>query len=265
MEFFKAVWRFISLQSLRQSWKVNKAGDRVFTKDAAGRAAAFDLEMDTLRGELNEFLDALSQAETAVALKRGEVTKKEKNRDELKTKLKGAVLIFTQAQTAGDQARMTKAQTDGAGFQTKIAQVEAEIAALNQQIEVQQAGFAQLEEQFKQMKARLDALPAEKAASIANYMSNSTFIKAQERINGLLQRQHQSPLDTVRQADDELAAKAVVVGRVLGQTASKDDDYLKAAQTEAAGADFMALVAAHKAEKDAASGVAPEAGERPKI
>lgn len=265
MEFFKAVWRFVTLQGLRQSWKVNKAADAVFTKDAAGRAAAYDLEMETLRTDMQEFMTALSQAEVAVEQKRGQVKRLEGERGTLQKKLDGAVIVYTQAQAAGDAARMSAAEKDGAGFQAKIKGINDQITSLKSQIQVQEAGFGKLEEQFKAMKRRLDELPAEKAESIANYLGNESFIKAQERINGLLTRQHTSPLDAVRRADEELAAKAVVVGRVLGSTSASDDAYLQAAQTEAGAADFQSLVAARKAEKDAASGVAPVTEERPRI
>ena len=40
MNIFAAIWRFITFQNLRQGAKVQNAGDAVFTKDAAGRAAA---------------------------------------------------------------------------------------------------------------------------------------------------------------------------------------------------------------------------------
>jgi chromosome segregation ATPase len=266
MGLFEAIAHFFRRLSQRKASEIAQQADAVFTKDAAGRAAAYDIEAENLRKDINEFLGALGDAEAAIKQKRERVNALLKDRGLLEQKLNGAVIAYGQFEAKGDQAGMAKAEADGAGFQDKIKKINEDIKTFEGQIATQQAAITRLEPQFHTMKARLDQLPAEKAESIANYVANSKFIEAQQRINGLLTRQQSSPLDAVHRADQQLAAKAETVGRLLGQPAADDDQYLKLAKQETAGADFRALVAARKAEKDAAQGVAPTTTEeRPKI
>lgn len=86
------------------------------------------------------------------------------------------------------------------------------------------------------------------------------MIKAQKRLDGLLTKQEESPLDAVRQADKRVNAKARVVTKLGGADKSYyDAEYLKAAEGEASGDAFENLVAAKAAEKASATGepVAP--------
>jgi len=255
MNFIQALIRLITLHDLRQSWKLNKAGDEVFTGSAEGRAAAFDMEKDRMVKDYNEFLSALSEAELAVEQKRGRLEKLEEQRKDAQKALDGAVNVFTKAQAKGDTATMDKARADGKDYQAKVNRLAEQEAALKSEIEVQQEGFKKLEHQLAKMKEDIANLPAEKADSIANFVSNQAFIKAQERLDGLLTRQEASPLDAVRQADEALAAKAKVVGKLAGQDkAMAHDEYLKAAEGEAADDAFDNLVAAKTAEKASATG-----------
>ncbi|MFA7339803.1 MAG: hypothetical protein WC028_23675 [Candidatus Obscuribacterales bacterium] len=267
MNIFAAIWRFITFQNLRQGAKVQNAGDAVFTKDAAGRAAAFDIERDRLVTDYNEFLAALSEAELAVEQKTGRLETMKKQRQEAQKALDGAVNVYTQAKAANDTEKMEKAQTAGKEYQAKVKRLEEQEATLQSEIEAQQASFKNLERQLAKMKERIASLPADKADSIANYVSNQAFIKAQERLDGILTRAQESPLDAVLKADQELAAKAKVVGKLAGQDKSLEhDEYLKAAEGESADQDFAALVQAKQAEKASATGTTEAVTEeRPKI
>jgi hypothetical protein len=69
--YLQALFRFFTLHDLRQSWKLNKAGDEVFTGSAEGRAAAFDIAKENMLQDFNEFESALSEAELAVEVMNG--------------------------------------------------------------------------------------------------------------------------------------------------------------------------------------------------
>ena len=113
MEFFKAVFRFLTMYDLRKSWSMKKAGDKLFTDSAEGRAAAFDLEQQNLVRDYQQFFEALSQAELAVEQKRNRLKEVAKNRAEAEKALKGTVTAFTKAETNGDAAGMEQAKADG--------------------------------------------------------------------------------------------------------------------------------------------------------
>jgi hypothetical protein len=80
MNFIQALFRLITLHDLRQSWKLNKAGDEVFTGSAEGRAAAFDIAKENMLQDFNEFESALSEAELAVEVMNGRLKELEATR-----------------------------------------------------------------------------------------------------------------------------------------------------------------------------------------
>ncbi|MFX4486074.1 hypothetical protein ABTA87_21225, partial [Acinetobacter baumannii] len=76
------------------------------------------------------------------------------------------------------------------------------------------------------------------------------------------------PIDAVRKANQDLAAKARVSSRLAGtDSQDKRDKYLKAGETSAASTDFQKLLAARKAEREQSTGEAapPVTEDRPKI
>jgi hypothetical protein len=265
MNFIKQLFRTIFLVDLFQSWKLKKAGDKIFTGSAEGRAAAFDLERDAKVKEYQEFMEAVSQAEVAVEGKRARLLKIEKSRKEAEKALSGVVSAFTKAEEAGDKDKMAQIQLDGKDYQARVKSLTEQENNLKGEIEAQQAGFKKLERQLASMKKYIADLPQAKADSIAAYISNKDFIEAQNRLDGILSRQEESPLGSVFEADAELAAQAKVVGNLAGQDkAALHDEYLAEADADDADADFAALVNAKKAEKAAATGI-PEQGVAEKV
>ncbi|MBK9770985.1 MAG: hypothetical protein IPP57_09200 [Candidatus Obscuribacter sp.] len=255
MNFIQALFRLITLHDLRQSWKLNKAGDEVFTGSAEGRAAAFDIAKENMLKDFNEFESALSEAELAVEVMNGRLKELEATRATTQKALDGAVKVYSDAKASGDTAKMEKSKADGTEYQSKIAALTAEIDGLNGEIAAHQEGFKALERKYAKMKQDIANLPAEKAKSIANFISKNALIKAQKRLDGLLTKQEESPLDAVRQADLELNARAKVVTKLGGADKSDDEAaYIKAAEGENAGDAFDNLVAAKTAEKASATG-----------
>jgi chromosome segregation ATPase len=267
MGIFSAIWRFITLQNLRQGHKLQQAGDKVFTKDAAGRAAAFDLENDRLVKDYKEFLAALSQAEVAVEQKEGRLKKLQEKLAAKRKALNGAINLFNKAQEANDAAEMENAKAAGKEYSAEVKGLEEQESALKGEIEGQRKNFKRLNSELAKMKERIANLPAEKAESIANFVSNKAFIEAQQRLDGILMRSEASPLEAVHAADEELAATAKVVADQAGYDRTEQHEkYMNAATEEAAEDDFMSMAAAKKAEKADSTGVAaPVTDERTKF
>jgi hypothetical protein len=267
ISLLKSIWRFVTFYKWRKSLAINRAADQQFTGSAAGISDAYDIQHEKMIGEFQQFLTAVSAVETAIEGKRNRL---EKIGDELESEraaLEGALAIYN-----GDapQARKDEAKEDGTKFQATITRLEAEETQLKADIAAQEAEIAKLESQLTAMREEISKLPEEKAKAIADFVSNSALVDAYERLNGLKSRLDRGPLDAVTAANQELAAKARVTGRVVGAaTRDKAAEYRNAATKETAGSAFERMAAAKRAAKDTATGdgdkTTARTEERPKI
>ena len=106
--------------------------------------------------------------------------------------------------------------------------------------------------------------------SIADFISNKQLAEANERLAGIKSRVDSGPLDAVRTANRELAAKARVSARVAGIDADeRRKQYVKAGQSATSENNFRKLAAARKAQRDAETGdgaaTTDKGTERPEI
>jgi chromosome segregation ATPase len=264
---FQAAWRLISFYKLRQAMGLVRAADAQFTGSADGISDAYDLHHEQLVHEYKEFFSALSEVESAIESKRARVKEIQEKRKKSEKALEGALSVYEKAQTAGDQAAMTEAEHDGESFRKDVNRLTEEETGLNTDITAQQARLGDLEGRLTSMQREIQNLSVEKADAIADFVSNKKLIEAQERLMGLKSRMESGPIDAVRKANMDLAAKARVAGRLAGTDADhKLDKYVDAGEHSAANSDFKKLVEARKAEKEQATGKAEVKNEdRPKI
>jgi chromosome segregation ATPase len=262
MNFIKQIFRTIFLVDLFQSWKLKKAGDKIFSGSVEGRRAYYHLKGEEKKKRYQDFLDNLSRAEVALEQKRGQLKNIQKQRAEAQKALDGVVSAFTKAETAGNTEKVAQIKADGKEYQAKVRRLTDEETALKAQIETTQEGFKPMERQLAALRQEIQNMPQEEAEAIANFISNSALIETQERLAGMLSSEG-SELDSVGQAikeyDDQLAAKAQVVNKLAGQDkTAMHEEYLREAEGQSADDDFDALVAAKKAEKASATGVTTE-------
>jgi DNA repair exonuclease SbcCD ATPase subunit len=267
MGIFESLWRFVSFYQLRKAMGLARAADAQFTSSADGISDAFDIHREKLVNEYRQFLNALSEVENAVEQKRNRLISIQKNKKEAEHALEGALSIYEEAQTKGDKKTMDDAEKDGNGFRAdvnRLADQEKELAA---DIESQQQRLGQLENKLSTMQAEIAKLPSEKADAIADFVSNKKLVEASERLMGIRSSIDTGPIDAVRKANEELAAKARVAGRIAGTDAQeKREKYLKAGEESAAGTDFQKMLAARKAEREQSTGSGSTVTEdRPKI
>lgn len=255
ISLFKSIWRFITFYKWRKALAVSRAADKQFTGSASGISDAYDIQHEKLITEFREFVDAVSAVETAVEGKRLQLEGVEKALTEEREALDGALAIYN-SETASAE-RKAEAKEDGGKFQENITRMEAQAEQLKADIAGQEAEIKKLESQLTAMKAEISKLPEEKAKAIADFVSNTKLIEAYERLNGLKSRTDRGPLDAVTAANQELAAKARVTGRVVGAaTRDKSAEYRTAAAKDASGDAFERMAAAKKAEKDGKTGAA---------
>lgn len=263
----KSIWRFFTFYKWRKSLAIARAADKQFTGSAAGISDAYDIQHEKMITEFNEFMNAVTAVETAIEGKRNQLKTTQASLKEERAALDGALAVYN---SDAPEARKNEAKEDGTKFQENVTRLEAQETQLKADIATQEAEIAKLEAQLTEMKAQIAKLPEEKAQAIASYVSNTALVDAYERLNGLKSRLDRGPLDAVTAANEELAAKARVTGRVVGAaTRDKAAEYRNAATKETAGSAFERMAAAKRAAKDTATGdgdkTPAQNEERPKI
>jgi DNA repair exonuclease SbcCD ATPase subunit len=267
ISLLKSIWRFFTFYKWRKSLAIARAADKQFTGSAAGISDAYDIQHEKMITEFKEFIDAVAAVETAVEGKRLQLENTQKSLEEERAALEGALAVYNDESQS--QERRDEAKEDGIKFQESVTRLETLETQLKADIEAQEAEIGKLESQLTAMRAEIAKLPEEKAKAIADFVSNTKLIEAYERLNGLKSRLDRGPLDAVTAANQELAAKARVTGRVVGAaTRDKAAEYRNAASKETAGSAFERMAAAKRASKDTATGdgdKTPTTDERPKI
>jgi chromosome segregation ATPase len=266
MNFFQSLWRFATFYQFRKAMGLARAADAQFTSSAAGISDAFDIHKEQLIKEYKEFLNALSEVETAVEQKRNRLEQIKKQKKNSEHALEGALSLYEQAQAAGNK-QQDDAEKDGNEFRAEVNKFAEQETSITADIADQEGRLHTLEGRLSSMQAEIAKLTGEKADAISDFVSNKSLVEASERLMGLRSRMDEGPLDAVRKANQELAAKARVSSRLAGTDAQdKRDKYLKAGETSTASTDFQKMLAARKAEKEQATGAAPPTTEdRPKI
>lgn len=267
MGFLQSVWRFITFYKFRQSMGIARAADAQFTSSSDGISDAYDIHREQLIKEYQDFLNALSEVETAVESKRNRVAAIQKNRKEAEHALEGALSTYEQAQAAGDKKTMDEAESDGNMFRSEVNKLNEQEKELTDDITSQTERLGKLENRLSTMQAEIAKLPGEKADAIADFVSNKKLIEASERLMGLRSRMDMGPIEAVRKANEELAAKARVSGRLAGtDSQERRDKYVKAGEESVAQSDFQKMLAARKAEKEQNTGSSSAVtDDRPKI
>jgi DNA repair exonuclease SbcCD ATPase subunit len=267
MGFLESVWRFVTFYKFRKTMGVARAADAQFTSSADGISDAYDIHREQLIKEYQEFLNALSEVETAVESKRNRLEAIGKSKKEAEHALEGALSTYEQAQTAGDKKTMDEAESDGNMFRAEVNKLATQEKDLTDDISAQQDHLGKLENRLSIMQAEISKLPDEKSDAIADFVSNKKLVEASERLMGLKSRMDMGPIEAVRKANAELAAKARVSGRLAGtDSQERRDKYVKAGEDSVAQTDFQKMLAARKAEKEQNTGSSSAVtDDRPKI
>ena len=108
---FAALWRWISFYKSRKALGLVRAADRQFTGSTGGISDAFDLHQNKIVTQFRELRGAVAQVESVIEQDRQELERLNKEEGELLRKRDGAMNLFEQAQTAGNQKEITDGVT----------------------------------------------------------------------------------------------------------------------------------------------------------
>jgi chromosome segregation ATPase len=263
ISFLGNLWRLISFYKIRKALGLARAADAQFTGSAAGVSDAYDIKHDSLVGDYNALLAAVSQVEHAIEQKRGRRPAIEKRLAEAQAALNGAVRKYTAEKEKGDKANeqeLAKHKTNGTTFKADVDKLVKQLADLDAEIKASEPQLVQLEGRLTAMQKQIRDLPQEKAEAIAKYVSNKAIIEANKRLNNLKTSAERSPVDAVEEALAQQTAEATVSTRIAGTDSNAVvDEYVKEGAASAASDGFEALVAAHAAKTAEKTGDAPVA------
>jgi chromosome segregation ATPase len=266
-----AIWRFVSFYKIRQALGIARAADKQFTDSAAGIADAADIEHDNLVTDYNQLLDAVSQVENAIQMKRDQRLGLDKNLKEAQAALAGAVRKYSEEKAKGDKAdqtALTKHKANGVTFQADVDRITKMLSELDNEIKDGEPQLVQLEGRLTALQKKIRDLPQEKAQKIAKFISNKAIIDANEKLNNLKSSRDRSPMDAVDKALADQAAKAKVSSRIAGTDSDAvRNEYVSAGAESTAADSFDALVEAHAAKKAEKTGDSPvqAGGDRDKL
>jgi len=270
ISWWQSFWRFVTFYKARKALGLMRKADEQFTTSASGISDAYEIEKEKLITDFNEMMSALSEAETAMQMKRDQLPIINGKLKREMSALDGALSAIERAQDKKDSAAEVEATRDAAQFQAAVDKLTEQAEALQADITEKESSLKGFEEQLGQLKERIKALPMEKAQAIADFVSADKMEQAFRRLNGLQRSSEKSPLDAVQEAIKRKQAGAKVASRlndVAGSEESKKNKYIEDGQAQEATSQVQKLLEARKREREAATGTGPATPqqERPQI
>jgi len=248
--FFAAAWRLLTFYKLRQALGLVRKADQMFTGSVEGIRDGFALYKDDLIDNFNKMTQAVTQAVQAQQMQEDQLEKLVAQIKDTEMRQSGADILYDEAEEKGDQAGMARARKDSERFSVELERLQQEKKALEEQIAQDEINNAELKAQLSSMLSEIEALKGEEAKQIAQFITSNAKISAYETAKGLKSAIDSSPIDAIREANKERAAKAKVLGEVTRATSEgQDDKYRKAAANTNASDAFAKRKAAREVEK----------------
>ena len=258
MGLFAQIKRFFSFFFQRKAQSVRRAADEQFTKDEQGISDAVAITHGQLRAKYEKMFNAMGKAQTSLQhyIKReAEMTEVEQKQDRL---FQGAKAKSAKLAIAGDTAGAEAAKNDAVGYKADLDKVRADLEKLRADIVQQKKELAESMPFLKQLRDKLAALPAEELKLIHDFHAHQARIEAAEEMAGIRSLDETTPLDLVRQNNEEMRAKANVASEMAyGLNRDKQEEYLAAGEEDEVQKEINAMIAAKEAEKKASTETAP--------
>jgi chromosome segregation ATPase len=253
----RALWRFFTFWKLRKALGLVRAADRQFTGSVEGIRDAFDLHAERLKGQYHELRDAVAQMDGVLEETRLSLEELNKKEQDLINKRDGALTKYEAAQTTGNQQEMATHKAAFERFDGQIQTIEGQQQEKEALIAAHQGRMGDFERQLTRLQAEVQKLPADKAAAIADFVSAKKIVELNDRLTGMQSSIDRGPIEAVLAHNRELTAKARVSTRLAGtDVARQDEEYATVGQTSKSSDRMAAMLAARKAEKEAATGAA---------
>jgi chromosome segregation ATPase len=254
-----ALWRLVSFWKLRKALGLVRAANRQFTGSVGGISDAYDIQHDSLVRQYSGLRDAVAQVEAVCEEDRIRLQELNSEEEALLRKRDGALAKIEEAQASGKEEEEKQHRAAFARFDTRVQEIERAQAELEQRIQENGDNLAGYLRDLTKLQAEIKKLPAEKARSIADFVSARKIIELNDRLQGLKTSIDSGPIDAVRKANKELTAKARVTRKLAGTDVEAQDDAYEAAGATSTAEDRLSqMLAARKAERAARTGAAPK-------
>jgi chromosome segregation ATPase len=278
--FFAAIRRWFNFFFLRRSEDVRRSADGQFTGSVDGIRAAYAIDRDRMARDFRGRQEAVAQVLTVVEDKKIQLERLDKEEADLQRQLNGAIRAAEQAQASGDTAEYEKAQAAYSRYKARLTEIDANQERLGGDVAGLETSIQSHMSRLTEFQARLDALPAEEAETVADFVSARQIIELNNRLMNASDSLHEGPTATVREQVRQMSSQARITEKLAGTDVRLQDRQYADLGRDLEGQDSLdAILRARRAQRAAAEGATPDApvaeapagdadagpGERPRI
>ena len=258
--FFASIRRWFNFYFLRRSEDVRRSADEQFTGSVEGIRAAYAIDRDKLASDFRGLQEAVGQVLTVVEDKKIRLERLDAEEKSLQTQLNGAIRAAERAQAQSDTAEYEKAQAAYSRYKARLTEIDGEQERLSGEVASLETSIQSHMSRLTEFQARLEALPAEEAATVADYVSAKQIIELNNRLMNASDSLREGPTATVREQVRQMSAQARITEKLAGTDVTLQDRQYAELGRDMEGADSLeAVLAARKAQRQAAEGGTPVA------
>lgn len=257
--FFAAIRRWFNFYFLRRSEDVRRSADEQFTGSVEGIRAAYAIDRDKLASDFRGLQEAVGQVLTVVEDKKIRLERLDAEEKTLQTQLNGAIRAAEKAQAESNTEEFAKAQAAYARYKARLTEIDGEQERLSGEVASLETSIQSHMSRLTEFQARLEALPAEEAATVADYVSAKQIIELNNRLMNASDSLKEGPTATVREQVRQMSAQARITEKLAGTDVHLQDRQYADLGRELEGEDSLeAVLRARKAQREAAETGAAE-------
>jgi chromosome segregation ATPase len=258
--FFAAIRRWFNFFFLRRSEDVRRSADGQFTGSVDGIRAAYAIDRDRLAKDFRGLQEAVAQVLTVVEDKKIRLERLETEEKDLQTQLNGAIRAAEQAEATGDTDAYQKAQAAYARYKARLTEIDGQQERLTADVSQLETSIQSHMNRLTEFQARLEALPAEEAETVADFVSAKQIIELNNRLMNASDSLKEGPTATVREQVRQMSSQARITEKLAGTDVRLQDQEYAQLGKEMEGSDSLeAVLRARKAQREAAGVPLPEA------
>jgi chromosome segregation ATPase len=258
--FFAAIRRWFNFYFLRRSEDVRRSADEQFTGSVEGIRAAYAIDRDKLASDFRGLQEAVGQVLTVVEDKKIRLERLDAEEKTLQTQLNGSIRAAEKAQAESNTEEFAKAQAAYSRYKARMTEIDGEQQRLSGEVASLETSIQSHMSRLTEFQARLEALPAEEAATVADYVSAKQIIELNNRLMNASDSLKEGPTATVREQVRQMSAQARITEKLAGTDVTLQDRQYAELGRDMEGADSLeAVLAARKAQRQAAEGGTPVA------
>ena len=254
--FFAAIRRWFDFFFLRRSEDVRRSADGQFTGSVEGIRAAYAIDRDRLAKDFRGLQEAVAQVLTVVEDKKIRLERLETEEKDLQSQLNGAIRAAEQAEATGDTEGYQRAQAAYARYKARMTEIDGDQERLSADVAQLETSIQTHMSRLTEFQARLEALPAEEAETVADFVSAKQIIELNNRLMNASDSLKEGPTATVREQVRQMSSQARITEKLAGTDVRLQDQEYAQLGKELEGSDSLeAVLRARKAQREAADGV----------